>query len=166
MKRYIKPISILPLAVMLCAATFAAPPRADGDVLHIKGSIKATEDHTVTPPTMTVQLEGTGHATHLGLYVLTAEETVTMPALASHGTFEIDAEGGAMLSGTVAGQGTLINGGSEAVIDEVYTITTGAGRFHGATGTITVNRVVDRTTLNSSGTIEGTLTLPDHGRCR
>jgi len=166
MKRSIKLVSALPLAAMICAATFAAPRPADTDILHLKGSIKATEDHTVTPPTMTVQLQGTGHATHLGLYVLTAEETVTLPALASQGTFEIATEGRAMLSGTVAGQGTLINGGTEAVIDEVYTVTGGTGRFHGATGTISVHRVVNRTTLNSSGTMEGTLTLADHGRCR
>ena len=161
-----KLINLLPLAVLFCTATFAAATPADAHVLHIKGSIKATEDHTVIPPTMTIQLEGTGHATHLGLYVLTAEETVTLPALASHGTFEIATEGGAMLSGTVAGQGTLINGGTEAVIDEVYMITGGTRRFEGATGTITVHRVVDRATLNSSGTIDGAITLGDHDRCR
>lgn len=158
-----KSTTLLPLAVMFCTATFAVTP-ASAKVLHLKGSIAAMENHTVTPPTMTVQLEGTGHATHLGLYVLTAEETVTVPALASTGNFEINAGCGDTLVGTVAGQGTLINGGTEAMIEEVYTVTGGSGRFRGATGAITVQRVVDRATLNSSGTIDGTITVPEHRR--
>lgn len=151
---------MLPLAVMFCAATFAATP-AVAQVFQIKGSIDATEDHTVTPPTMKVALEGTGHATLLGLYVLTASETVSLPTLASTGTFEIDTGGGATLFGTVVGQGTIINGGSEASIAEIYTIAGGTGRFKGATGGITVQRIVNRSTLNSSGTMEGTVTLPN-----
>jgi hypothetical protein len=163
MKSYMKVTNLLPLAVMFCAATLAVTPvEAQVQALQIKGSINATENHTVSPPTMSVQLEGTGHATYLGLYVLTVAETVTLRTLASQGTFAIETEGGASLSGTVAGQGTIINGGTEAMIDEVYTITGGTGRFAGATGTLVGHRVVDRTTLNSSGTMAGTITPPGH----
>ena len=153
---------MLSLAVMFCAATFAVTPAvAQVQALQIKGSIDATEDHTVTPPTMKVALEGTGHATLLGLYVLTVAEKVFLPTLASTGTFEIDTGGGATLFGTVAGQGTIISGGTEASITEVYTVAGGTGRFKGAAGAITVQRIVNRSTLNSSGTMEGNVSLPD-----
>jgi hypothetical protein len=87
-----------------------------------------------------------------------------LPALNISGEFAIDSLCGDQLFGSVVGQGTIINAGSEASIAEVYTITGGTGRFAGATGAIAVNRVVDRTTLISSGTIDGIVTLPDHGR--
>jgi hypothetical protein len=160
MKRYLSPLSILSLAVIFSAAAFAAPPPADAVTLPIKGLIQATEDHTVAPPVMMVQLSGTGHATLLGLYVLTADETVALATLTSQGTFRIDTESGGALFGTVAGHGTPTATPNEVLIEEECLVTGGSGRFAGATGTITVHRVVDRATLNSSGTIEGSITLP------
>jgi hypothetical protein len=43
---------------------------------------------------------------------------------------------------------------------ETLTITGGTGRFSGATGTLTVDRVASRSTGVSTGTIEGIVTLP------
>ncbi len=164
MKRYLKPLGLLLLAVTFSAATFAVPPPAGVATLPIKGSIKATEDHTVTPPVMSVQLTGTGQSTLLGLYVLTADETVALATLTSQGNFRIDTESGGVLFGTVAGHGTPTDTPNEVLIEEVYSVTGGSGRFDGATGSITVNRVVDRATMNSSGTMAGTVMVPAGNR--
>jgi hypothetical protein len=45
-------------------------------------------------------------------------------------------------------------------IVETFTITGGTGRFEGASGNVTVERLVNRATLTSSGTISGTIVLP------
>jgi hypothetical protein len=47
-----------------------------------------------------------------------------------------------------------------ASIVEVGTITEGTGRFAGATGTFTVERLVDLTTGISSGSFSGTISSP------
>ena len=161
--------AILPLAGMFLATAFAASTLAQAKDLHIQGSFEAKEDHTPlvapippNPPALIlVQLEGTGYATHLGQYLLTVVERLTMPAKTGQGTFEIDAGCGNTLSGTVVGQGTQIDPTHVSII-ETDLITGGTGRFKGATGTLTVHRVVDQSQLfTSSGVVEGTLTLPD-----
>ena len=42
----------------------------------------------------------------------------------------------------------------------IVTITGGTGRFEGASGNITIRRLVDRATFTSSGTLEGMINLP------
>jgi hypothetical protein len=45
-------------------------------------------------------------------------------------------------------------------IVETLTITGGTGRFGGASGNITIQRLVNRATFESSGTIDGLIVLP------
>ncbi len=162
MKTGFKSISILPLAVMFFATAFVST--ATAKTLHIAGAIYTTENDVVTPPTMLVQLEGDGCATQFGRYSLLIKETVFLPTLASNGTIVIDAGCGDKLFGTTLGQGTPTDDADEVSIVEVNTITGGTGRYKGATGTITVTRLLNVPENTSSGAIIGTITVPDQGR--
>jgi len=163
MKTSFKLNAILPLAAMLITTAFAIPSTAHATDLRIAGSLDTAEDHVVTPPTMTVELEGTGHASGLGRFVLETHAVVFLPTFYGTGVFSIDT-GGGMLSGTLAGYGHPTPDVDAVPVEETFTITGGTGRFLGATGTINSKRILSRSTGVSSGTIEGTITLPDRGR--
>jgi hypothetical protein len=165
MKTRLKSLAMLPLAAMFLATALAFAPAASAKEIHIAGGIETLEDDVVTPPTMLVQLAGAGYACQLGHYVLSIDETVFLPTLASQGTIEIDAGGGDKLFGTTVGQGTDTDDPNFVTVVEVNTITGGTGRFKGATGTITVHRLLDVPANSSVGAIVGTIKLPDTHQC-
>jgi len=65
-----------------------------------------------------------------------------------------------MIFGAGSGQGTPTGMPGIVSIVETYTITGGTGRFAGATGNFTVERLINRATFASSGVISGTIILP------
>ena len=165
MKSHPKIAALLPLAAMFFATAFAVTNASAKDI-HIKGPMEATEDHVVTPPNMVTQLQGVGHARAIGRYALTIEATIYLPTRTGlGGTFEIDTGCGQTFYGTEIGGGVPTQFPNQVSITETLTITGGTGRFEGATGTLMIHRLIDQATLVSSGTIEGTLTLPDRHRC-
>ena len=164
MKTSLKLNSILPLAVMIIASAFAVAPVANAKNLQVAGTIETTEEQVVTPPTMKVELEGIGHATGLGCFVLDIDTTVLLATSYGTGVIAIDTGCGNTLSGTIVGQGSPKPGVDAVPVIGTMTITGGTGRFLGASGTLTIKRILSRSTGVSTGTIEGTITLPD--RCR
>jgi hypothetical protein len=173
---YLKSTVILLLAAMFLSAPLAGTASACEKDLRVKGSFSALESTVVdpgnppaVPPTLTITFEATGCDSHLGFFSLSIDEIVTLPALSSQGTFELDTGGKDSVSGTVTGQATLNADGSEASIVEQLTITGGTGRFKHACGTLTTHRLLNRATGVSSGSIEGSIgdakDLPPHPGC-
>ena len=127
--------------------------------LPFKGSFTTATD--TPPPLAHATIEGT--AAHVGHFsgVLTAE--VDLATSTSTGTFDLTAANGDHLSGTFVGVEGLFFPPNTARITEVATITSGTGRFSGATGTFTMVRYddIDFTTgkATGSGTLEGHLSL-------
>jgi hypothetical protein len=72
-------------------------------------------------------------------------------------TTQIVAANGDQLITQVAGQATPTGEPGEVRIVEIHTITSGTGRFAGATGSFTLVRVLNQATGVSSGTFEGQL---------
>jgi len=147
------------LLIVLASTTFASA--AGERQLLLKGSLQATETHLVTPPTMFIDATGSGNATQLGVYTMSFQAEVYLPTLfAAFETATLVAADGAQIFAEGSGQGTPTGTPGIVSIVETYTITGGTGRFAGATGNLTVERLIDRATLISSGSITGTIVLP------
>jgi hypothetical protein len=159
-KTFVSIMIALLLLTILASTTFAAPAAGERQLL-LKGSLQATETHLVTPPTMLVDATGSGNATQLGNFTMAFQAEVYLPTLfAASESATVVAADGSTLFGEGSGQGTLTETPGVVSIVETYTITGGTGRFAGASGNFTVERLIDRATLISSGTISGTIVLP------
>ena len=98
---------------------------------------------------------GGGNATHLGRYTATFEFQVDLRTSTAFGSFVFTAANGDSLFGTFTGHATPA--GTVASIVETATITGGTGRFDDATGSFTIERVLDQATGISSGSFDGTI---------
>lgn len=155
-------VSILTASMLLIvlASTVFAAPTALGQQLLLKGSLQDTETQQVVFPTIFVYGTGSGNATQLGLYTISYHAQLNIPTLSATTSATLVAADGSSLFGEGTGQGTPTATPGIVSIVETYTITGGTGRFAGASGNFTVERVINRATLLSSGTISGTILLP------
>ena len=156
-KIFVSTPAALLLLILLASTTFAAPAATEK---LLTGSFEATETHEIGQGIMFVDATGVGNATHLGLFTYDLEAAVSLPALSATASAALIAANGDMIFGEGVGQGTPTSTPGLISIVETYTITGGTGRFAGATGSFTVERLLDRATLASSGTISGTIVLP------
>jgi len=131
-----------------------------GSELPFRGTLEAREVHTGAFPVLHSVLTGTGQATHLGRYTVGFVFDITIGVMAPSttvGTFTLTAANGDSLSGTFTGTGIVANG--MVTIVENATITEGTGRFANATGSFRVDRIGSQSTLMSSGSLSGTISL-------
>lgn len=147
------------LLIILVSTTLAAPAAAEKEFA-LKGSFSATETQQVAPPIAYVDATGVGNATHFGLFTYHLQAELFLPTLTATASATLTAANRDMIFGEGSGQGTPTGMPGIVSIVETYTITGGTGRFEGATGNFTVERLIDRATLTSSGSIRGTIVLP------
>ncbi|MEP7135673.1 MAG: hypothetical protein ABI904_12140 [Chloroflexota bacterium] len=158
-KIFVSTLTALLLLIVLASTVFAAPT-ASGQRLLLKGSVQDLETQQVVFPTVFVNGTGSGNATQLGLFTISYQAQLNIPTLSATTSATLVAADGSMLSGTGTGQGTVIAPPFIVSIVETYTITGGTGRFVGASGSFTVERVLNRATGVSTGTINGTIVRP------
>jgi len=115
-----------------------------------------------TPPFLSVALEGSGNATHLGHFTVEIPHVVNTTNRTSTGTYEFTAANGDTLTASFTGQATLMAPGILSVV-ETARITGGTGRFADATGSFTVERVFNQATALTTGSFEGTVSSPGAG---
>jgi len=128
-----------------------------------KGRLEGTATITPgTPPFLSVSIEGTGNATHLGRFTVEIPHLVNTTNRTSTGTYEFTAANGDTLTAGFTGQATLTAPGILSVV-ETATITGGTGRFADATGSFTVERVFNQVTGLTTGSFEGTIPSPGAG---
>ena len=113
------------------------------------------------PPFGFVLIEATGTASHLGRFTVTVPHTVNFATSTGSGSYEFVAANGDSLIATFTGQarpeGALLS------IVETATITGGTGRFAGATGGFTARRLFDPVSRVTTGSFDGTISLPGNG---
>ena len=158
-KTFVSTIVALLLLIVLASTTFAARAAQERQLL-LKGSFEATETHEFGQGIMFVDATGVGSATQLGLFTYDLQAAVSLPSLAATASATLIAANGDSIFGEGVGQGTPTGDPNVVSIVETYTITGGTGRFAGASGSFTVERLLQRSTGVSSGTISGTIVLP------
>lgn len=155
----VKTTMYLTMAAMLLTSALAGPAAAKEQV-PFHGSIQGVEIDVVAPPSLLVAGTGTGIATHLGRLTVTWSVTVALSDSSAVGTFHFIAANGDSIFTTILGQGEPTPTPGVVSIVEVNTITGGTGRFAGATGSFTLERLVDLATGFTSGSFNGTISSP------
>ncbi len=154
-------VAALLLLTALTRIAFATPAAAEIQ-LPLKGSLQAVENDVVDWPTIYVHESGSGNATLLGKFTVQYDGVVHNDA-AGVGTGTLTAHlvaaNGDGLFAAVSGVGrpTATPGINQIV--EVYTITGGTGRFAEASGSFTLERLINLATGVTSGTFEGNLVI-------
>jgi hypothetical protein len=148
----------LQLTVAAIAALATAADARAGEQVPFKGSDRGTFTITPTadPAVVFTQDVSFGVATHLGAYRLDAHEYVNLVTLEiTGGAFTLTGANGDTISGTYVGTGAL-NG---AVVTYLVSgpVTSGTGRFAGASGTLTWSGFGDLVALTLADEISGTI---------
>ena len=126
-----------------------------------KGTLEGrlTVSIPLQPPLLSNLNEATGTATHLGRFTLEIPHIVNTMTRIAIGTYEFKAANGDTLVATFTGQATVVSPGVLSVLDTA-TISGGTGRFAGAIGSFTAERVFVMATGNITGSFEGTISSP------
>jgi len=133
--------------------------------VNITGALSGHAIGTVQAGILHAAGSGTGTASHIGQFSYLIQATVN-PTGSGEGVFLLVFSNGDVIYGSFAGQGDNPPPPPPAMahITEQLTITGGTGRFQGASGTLTFNRLADLSTLpaydSHSGTVTGTIGTP------
>jgi hypothetical protein len=180
MKRTLK----LPLVIVLLVAlssSFAmhaaagtpdhAGPAA-ADLLPFKGTLEGRHISrtALDPPFVFDRFEAEGQATQLGQFELVIEATVNFGArpVTGAGTYTFTAANGDRLVADHTGFSTLVGPGVVLITEHaIVDPNSSTGRFAGAEGTFTVERLADAATGVGGltvGTVDGTISVPGLAR--
>jgi len=162
-KRTITGTSInLLVAATVSVLALASPAVAADKLIPFNGSLNAQEAISAGPAPGTFVADGTGGgiATLIGRFTLTWKFTVTIADGTGLGPVRFTAANGDEIFTTAAGISWPADTPGVFHIREIQTITGGTGRFAGAKGTFVVERLTDLNTGATSGSFQGTMTLP------
>jgi hypothetical protein len=151
--------AVLALAVLGVPAL--AGPAAAGEQVPFKGRLEG--DVTVTPlapPLRQVDVEAAGEASQLGQFTLDIPHVVNPTTRTAIGTYEFTAANGDKVYAAFTGVATPTAIPGVLYIEETATITGGTGRFAGATGSFTSERLYDMIAGTTIGSFEGTISTP------
>ena len=137
----------------------AATEAKGGSALPFRGSLQSTEFVVSADDTVDVRhLDGTGNATHLGRFSLSADFAVTRATGNATGTATWTAANDDKIFVNVVGHGDIVVFPTVTIM-ETHTITGGTGRFADTSGTIRISRSANIVTGISSGSLSGELNL-------
>ena len=149
------------IALAVVAVLGLAGPAAAGEQVPFKGSLDGDVTVTpLTPPFVMVGVEATGHATHLGRFTLDIPHVVNRATRTAVGTYEFTAANGDKVYAEFTGLATPTAIPGVLYIEETATIIGGTGRFAGATGSFTSERLYDTIEGTTTGSFEGTISWP------
>ncbi len=155
------------LALAALAVMGIVGPLAAGEQVPFKGNLEGTVTVTPvpgSPPTVVdVLVEGTGNATQLGQFAVAIPHRVDRVARTAVGSYHFTAANGDTLSADFTGQSMPTATLGVIAIVETATITGGTGRFAGATGSLTCERLYDTLLGTTTGSFKGSVSSPGAG---
>ena len=116
-------------------------------------------DHSCALGYDSLDIDGTGNATHVGAYAYHADECFNGATLLFDGSFTITAANGDTIVGTYSGSVPSIDF-PVAVYEQGAEITGGTGRFAGATGEFDVSGLANLATGAYSQALSGVVSSP------
>jgi len=166
MKRY---FSVASLALAVLAVMWLGGPGTAGDQVPFKGGLEGTYTAVPIDPNapliVAVHLTAAGNATHLGKFTYDFPHVVnrtTVPSTGA-GSCTITAANGDQVFADVVGTATLVAPGMLHAVENA-TITGGTGRFANATGSFTVDRLLNQIALTTVGSFTGTISSSGSGK--
>jgi hypothetical protein len=119
----------------------------------------------LTPSFVSLLTEATGNATHLGRFTVEIAHVVNTVARTVTGSYEFTAANGDTLIADVTGPYAPTLENPRVLLGvETATVTGGTGRFAGATGSFTVERLLNLDTFLTTVSFEGTISSPGAGK--
>jgi hypothetical protein len=147
-------------ASLLALAALAVTAAAQNKV-PFKGAMQGNDtDLNSTADTVLVATSGTGIGTLGGQFSFTQENLVNLVVGTEAGSGHWIAANGDGIDTTIAGSGEPTDDPNVIRITEINTITGGTGRFAGAQGSFTVERLANVVTFVTSGSFHGSITSP------
>lgn len=151
-------------AFAVLAVTIFAGPAAAGEFVPFKGTLEGDDQLIVPPPIAMVDGIGEGQATGLGRfsYELLATVDFRFPPPHGVGILTLTAADGSTLVAEIEGFSTPVIPGVLVQVMEEAVIVDGTGRFAGASGSFTIERLVYQDTRLTVGSFEGIISNPGH----
>jgi hypothetical protein len=151
------------LALAALAVLGLAGPLAAGEQVPFRGRLEGSFTSTLipgNPPIVSAFVEGTGNATHLGRFRFANQHQVNLATRFLTGSYTLIAANGDRLFANFSGQASATPTPGVLAVVETVTISGGTGRFAGATGGFTAERLVFQATSTTSGSFNGTISSP------
>lgn len=154
-------IFLIPLAGRVTAAPAADTSPLQTARLHFKGTMQSNETYSTAFYTMFVTAKGAGDADQLGQFTASYETEANLLDMSVRESVSLTGKNGDSLKASAVGQAVEDRTPGMFKIVEIYTITGGTGRFEGASGTFTLNRLLSRDVGIASSTFEGYILLAE-----
>lgn len=153
--------SAVTLALVVLAVLGLTDPVAAGEQVPFLGHLEGVFTVTpVDPPISLVLASGTGEATQIGEFTFVIPNYVNMLTNIGTGSYEFTAANGDTLFATSTAESSLTSNPNIRYVKETATITSGTGRFAGATGDFIGERFLDRFAGTTIGSFSGTISSP------
>lgn len=152
-------VFLIPLGKTALAAPEVNAAPAKPTRLHFEGAMQSNETYSTAFHTLFVTANGSGEATELGRFTASYQMEANLMDMSVIESISLTGTNGDSFQANAVGQAIEDRTPGMFKVVEIYTITGGTGRFAGASGTLTMNRLLSFTAGVASSTLEGYILL-------
>ena len=163
MRRILLFATVLSFLLLLGRTALAAPATEATTKytrLQFKGTAQSPEVYDASYPIMSRSASGSGIATEFGQVTLVYQGEIDLTDLSTVESAQFLGANGNSINATGVGQATESSTPGIYDLVQIYKVTGGTGRFAGAKGTITMNRIVNFASGLTSSTFDGYILVP------